>query len=248
MPQIRQVPAPRSSKNAKKGTDATAARRVPTQARSIKRFEQIVDAAASLFADAGFEAATMEGIAERAETSIGSVYQFFPHKEAVFDAVAERSLTRSRSVFDALFAERDEAGEELPWRTLVTRTIDTFAQLHTSEPSFRAVFVNVQLYGRYKERDEELYRYFVGRVMQLLERIAPHLDPARRTHVAITLVWIASSLLLASERVDPWVAVSMREEAKVLLIRYLEPETVQRTTLEPKRKAKTPRAKAARAR
>jgi AcrR family transcriptional regulator len=225
MPHVRQVPARRSTKTPPKTKDPAAIRRVPTQARSIRRFEQIVDAAAALFAGAGFEAATMEAIAERAETSIGSVYQFFPHKEAVFDAVAERSLTRSRAAFDALFAERDPDGQELPWRTLVTRTIDTFAQLHTTEPSFRAVFVNIQLYGRYKERDEELYRYFVGRVMQMLERVAPHLDPSRRTHVSITLVWIATSLLLASERVDPWVAVSMREEAKVLLIRYLEPET-----------------------
>jgi AcrR family transcriptional regulator len=224
MPQIRQVPPSRAARAPQKKAPLPA-RRVPTQARSIKRWEQIVDAAASLFAETGFEAATMESIADRAATSIGSVYQFFPHKEAVFDAVAERSLTRSRAVFDALFAEREPDGSEPPWRTLVTRTIDTFAQLHTTEPSFRAVFVNIQLYGRYKERDEELYRYFVGRVMELLGRIAPQLDPARRTHVAITLVWIASSLLLASERVDPWVAVSMREEAKVLLIRYLEPET-----------------------
>jgi AcrR family transcriptional regulator len=239
MPQIRQVAPPRLTKTASKPRETTAAaRRVPTQARSIKRFEQIVDAAASLFASSGFEAATMEGIAERASTSIGSVYQFFPHKEAVFDAVAERSLTRSRAVFDALFAERDASGGELPWRTLVTRTIDTFAQLHTTEASFRAVFVNVQLYGRYKERDEELNRYFVGRVIEMLTRVAPRLDPARRTHVAITLVWIASSLLLASERVDPWVAVSMREEAKTLLVRYLEPETGGEPSPEPRPKSR----------
>src|SRR6202011_4219225 len=75
-------------------------RRVPTQDRSRQRVERILDAAARTFAEVGFEAATTETIAERAGTSIGSVYQFFPNKKALYDAIASRYLDRTRRLFD----------------------------------------------------------------------------------------------------------------------------------------------------
>ena len=75
------------------------------QARSKERAERILDAAAHVFAEAGFDAATTEAIAERAETSIGSVYQFFPNKDALFDAIASRYFERSRALFERLMAE-----------------------------------------------------------------------------------------------------------------------------------------------
>ena len=62
------------------GMGATRERRVPVQERSKKRLEAILEAAARLFAGSGYEQTTMEGIAEAAGTSIGSVYQFFPNK------------------------------------------------------------------------------------------------------------------------------------------------------------------------
>ena len=62
-------------------------RRVPTQERARRRVARILDAAALVFAEQGFEAATMEDIAARAETSIGSIYQFFPNKLAIFDDI-----------------------------------------------------------------------------------------------------------------------------------------------------------------
>jgi AcrR family transcriptional regulator len=58
---------------------------------------RIVEAADRVFADVGYEAATMEQIAERAETSIGSVYQFFPNKGALFEALCDRYFERARS-------------------------------------------------------------------------------------------------------------------------------------------------------
>src|SRR5215471_6849715 len=95
-------------------------RRTPRQARSKKRFETILDAAAEVFASSGFEAATMESIADGAETSIGSVYQFFPNKLAVFQALAERCLERSRMLFDGMMTPEALAG---PWWELLERAV-----------------------------------------------------------------------------------------------------------------------------
>jgi len=47
----------------------------------------LLNAAAHVIAETGYEAATMSEVAERAGASIGSLYQFFPNKEAVTQAL-----------------------------------------------------------------------------------------------------------------------------------------------------------------
>src|SRR5262245_59304930 len=96
-------------------------RRVPSQDRSKKRALRILDAAASIFAETGYETATTEAIAKAAGTSIGSVYQFFPNKHAIFDAIARRHLERARALFDQLVGPR---ALDLPWEELLERAID----------------------------------------------------------------------------------------------------------------------------
>ncbi len=65
-------------------------RRTPQQERGQRRVQQILDAAAGLFSEVGYEAATTNMIAHRANTSIGSLYQFFPNKEAIVETLAQR--------------------------------------------------------------------------------------------------------------------------------------------------------------
>ncbi|MBV2364595.1 TetR/AcrR family transcriptional regulator [Streptomonospora nanhaiensis] len=67
-------------------------RRTPAQRRSRARVERLVEAAEAEFSEVGYDSASTRSIAARAETSIGSLYQFFPHKRALLDAVAARHL------------------------------------------------------------------------------------------------------------------------------------------------------------
>jgi AcrR family transcriptional regulator len=55
----------------------------PQQERSARRFAGFLDAAAELFAEVGYEAATMTAIAERSGSSIGALYNYFPDKQSV---------------------------------------------------------------------------------------------------------------------------------------------------------------------
>jgi AcrR family transcriptional regulator len=70
-----------------------AARRSPRrQERGQRRIAAILDAAASLFTARGVAGTTMSAIAEKSATSIGSLYQFFPNREALVEALAEQYL------------------------------------------------------------------------------------------------------------------------------------------------------------
>ncbi len=62
--------------------------------RGHLRVAAILDAAASLFAERGFDATTMTAVAEQSATAIGSLYRFFPTKQALADILLERHLER----------------------------------------------------------------------------------------------------------------------------------------------------------
>jgi AcrR family transcriptional regulator len=55
----------------------------PQQERSTRRLAGILDAAAELFVEVGYEAATVTAIAERSGSSIGALYNYFPDKQSI---------------------------------------------------------------------------------------------------------------------------------------------------------------------
>lgn len=77
------------SKNPSKS--ATEPRKQPCQARSRHAVAAIVEACRQILRTDGYSAASTRRIAERAGVSIGSLYQYFPSKEAVVVAVAEQA-------------------------------------------------------------------------------------------------------------------------------------------------------------
>jgi AcrR family transcriptional regulator len=194
-------------------------RRTPAQARSKRRFEAILDAAAIEFDENGFDAATTEAIAARASTSIGSVYTFFPNKLAIFEALAERCLARSRAAYDLLFTE---ARMKQSWTRLLDAAIDGFAAFQT-DPSFRAVWRNMQLYGVYAKADAELHRGFVARTEASIAQKAPRLPRDRRRLVATMIVEAISALLFMASRHDPEFGRAMIEETKRMIRGYAAP-------------------------
>lgn len=68
-------------------------RKQPSQARSAQTVETILEGAAHILEQRGLDAYTTNAIAERAGVSIGSLYQYFPTKDAVTVALIERELT-----------------------------------------------------------------------------------------------------------------------------------------------------------
>src|ERR1017187_3771063 len=66
------------------------ARRDPAQERSRQTVDAIVEAAGRLLVEHGRLGVTTNAVAERAGVSIGSLYQYFPNKEAIFAALQER--------------------------------------------------------------------------------------------------------------------------------------------------------------
>ncbi|MCX7056354.1 MAG: TetR/AcrR family transcriptional regulator [Proteobacteria bacterium] len=79
-----------------KSTDQhTAPRKQPTQLRARLTVDCILQAAESIITKKGYEYATTNHIAEVAGVSIGTVYQYFPRKEAIVAALVENAVVGS---------------------------------------------------------------------------------------------------------------------------------------------------------
>src|ERR1700733_2376765 len=82
-------------------TEAPIAK-APKRARGMQRVAELLDAGAALFTKNGYEATTMTQIAKHAGASIGSLYQFFPSKEVLAEALFARYVERVTSMLEDL--------------------------------------------------------------------------------------------------------------------------------------------------
>ncbi len=211
-----------SKKSAKNGAPIVEdpARRVPAQERSKQRWTRILDAASIEFAERGYEPTTMEGIAARAATSIGSIYQFFPNKLALFHALAHTYTEKLRVLFDSVLTT---SLADLPWTAALDAGIDAFAAFHASDPGFRAVWLSMHLTAEVVSEGEALNREFANRVADWIELAAPNVPKKQRGLVAMMIVEVISAMLILSARRGPADGKTIMAETKVLMRRYLGP-------------------------
>lgn len=108
-------------------------RKAPQQARSAQLVADILEAAIHVLTRDGARRFTTARVAERAGVSVGSVYQYFPNKEAILFRLQVDEWTRTSAVLRAILTDRSHPPEQR-LRTLV----DTFLRTEREEASLRA--------------------------------------------------------------------------------------------------------------
>src|SRR5690606_23907387 len=79
------------------------------QARGERRIAQLLEAAASVFTTTGYTAASTNAIAREAGVSPGTLYQFFPNKEAIAIELGSRLMHEMRETYGELLTPVDPA-------------------------------------------------------------------------------------------------------------------------------------------
>jgi AcrR family transcriptional regulator len=181
-----------------------------------------VRAAGALCGEVGGDAVTMEAIAARAETSVGSVYQFYPNRDALLQAVAERYVADLL----ALIEDGDDAPDiaALPLEALVDAVLAPFVAFHRVHPGYFAVLFAPQSGAALRRVRGRLRALLAARVERLFAARAPDLPIARRRRLALTAVEAARALMQFIEVGVPRGARSaMRGELRAMLVAYLAP-------------------------
>nr|WP_070958814.1 TetR/AcrR family transcriptional regulator [Hyphomonas sp. Mor2] len=142
------------------------------QARARRTIEIILEATTQLLETQNVDQVSTNHIAERAGVSIGTLYQYFPNKTAIFLALAERDIeARFQVVANALTASA-RSGTVDPVRTLTRAFIATFA----GSPR-NASLVKVIMSTRAQAGRESLP---VDRIASLLTETAGAIGPMRK--------------------------------------------------------------------
>jgi AcrR family transcriptional regulator len=189
------------------------------QARGQRRIDQLLDVAAKVFAEVGFEAATTNAIAARAGVSPGSLYQFFPNKDAMAEALADRFEARLRET-QAIFGPEIEY---LPLDQLIDHVIDPLVAFHVAHPGFQALFSGSIVSPRLASAVQGFLHAVVGRAEAMLAVRAPQLPPERRARCARVSVELVRALLPLVVTSDPAEREAMVAELKAVQRGYLAP-------------------------
>lgn len=201
-------------------------RRQPKQQRGKERVEKILDAAAAVFDEVGYEAATTHMIAAKAGTAIGSLYQFFPDKAAIFKAMELRHMERVQ----AFWQQADiPTIVQLPLRQMIYALVTAMTELF-EQPVSRVVFVQFYLSRQiFQSIDESMTQDAIAFMANLLKHRNLALSEEQCNLLAEVCVHSSNALILAALRhPDPEHRQRLTQQIEDLLVSYLEPHVGDR--------------------
>src|SRR6202453_5089907 len=108
----------------KAGSRKPTDRRRPQQRRARQTVDAVLDAVARILKREGMKAVTTNRIAEVAGVSIGSVYQYFPDKRAIFVALHERHIQEIDRLVEAKLVENATSSLDALMRAVIEAMID----------------------------------------------------------------------------------------------------------------------------
>jgi AcrR family transcriptional regulator len=114
-------------------------RKKPTQARAQHTVEAILRATAHILRTAGWDACNTNAVAKRAGVSIGSLYQYFPSKEALVAALAEEHATEGLGVLMEAVTAAPQG--TISFEDTVRHYIRAMVALHAMDPKLHRVLV-----------------------------------------------------------------------------------------------------------
>jgi AcrR family transcriptional regulator len=133
---------------------ANPRRRTPSQDRSIELVRRLINATAQVLGEAGEEATSTNKIAARAGVAIGSLYQYFPNKEALIDALLDDRLHR----LESMTADRMNALRTDSYPQAAEAMLRAAVAFYEAEPEVTAMLASRTAMPRPGSRDQKLYQ------------------------------------------------------------------------------------------
>ena len=149
---------------------------VPDRKRNLRgerRVASLLDAAGRVFGERGYHAANTNAIAAEAKVSPATLYQFFPDKEAIANALV------ARYAMDLAKEERAASIEELasaPLEDAIQQVTEVVIEFHRKHPAFLTLLADAPLSKDAIEQKHLLAKIFVDHLSEVLRAGNPKLD------------------------------------------------------------------------
>ncbi len=193
-------------------------RKRPSQARSRETVRAILEAAAHIFEERGPAAATTDAIAARAGVSIGSLYQYFPSKDALLATLSACHLLAARAALEPALVLLD-AGAEAD--AAIPALVRAMVACHADRPRLhRILFADAPVPSEQSRSLGAMHRDCVDRIARWLAQGA--VRPSEDQRLAARVGFDALFALSHGFVLDRRVATVERREAEMihLLERY----------------------------
>jgi len=197
-------------------------------ARGEQRQQELLRAAAAVFARLGYHETTTNAIAREAGVSPATLYQFFPNKEAIASALASmyaRAMAAAETAIDPEFS--------LSFTESIHELIDVCMSFNRTRPEFHTLVADAPLSVAAREDKRVLGQVFVDFIAVRLRRALPTLSRSEATHHGQVALMIFRGILDEFTTASPGARPRLQRAMRDAILRYLEPVINQRKTAAP---------------
>lgn len=173
-------------------TENESRRGARRQQRGLQRQAEILSAAGLVFAEVGYGDATTNAIAARAGISPGSLYQFFPNKEAIADALAQRYKDELHTEWDKSFSPEVAA---IPLKALVDVLVNSLLTFNEARPGFSVLFFGEDISPELAAMGTELHDGMIARFSHMIGGRASHVPQDQRELIAEVIMKIYKAFI-----------------------------------------------------
>jgi len=198
----------------------TTPRKEPRQERAKATVDAILSATARILVKEGYDRASTNRIAEAAGVSVGSLYQYFPSKEALVAALIEK---HSQEMLSYLESRAASHAPTAPLRTLVRDVVHAMVDAHRVDPKLHRVLMEqVPRVGALK-RLSELDDRALELIRTYLEFRSPELRPKNLKLAAFLMASLVEAVTHGAVLMHPEYLVDegLIDETTEVICRYL---------------------------
>lgn len=193
-------------------------KRQPTQERSQQRRERILRVTGELLNEMDYAAINVATIAARAETSVGSIYQYFPNKDAILHALAERYLEDMDETMAEVFRDASTRTVE----EQVDRVMLWLNDYSESHPGIHHVLKSDWVSGDIKVAVDAMHVALMQAVSNTIGALVPDMEEARRRVCAEVILSITDGLMPRMSVASGAERRQIADEMKRAMIAYLK--------------------------
>lgn len=191
-------------------------RRAPRQARSRATVEAIITAGAHVLGRLGWQGFTTNHVAEVAGVSIGSLYQYFPDKFSLIEAIRQKHFDEVLGVLRALTSGR------VSLKKRIEQLVDGMFAVHASQPALhRALLEDAPLRAESQSADAAFLAEYLGLYTSFIASVNKGEKPGRNEIIARTLAAAIEGAVHDAARQGEMEAIARKQELVHLVYAYL---------------------------
>lgn len=144
--------------------------RNPSQNRSKARVDSVLEAAKGLIREHGSSNLKMKEIAQRAGVTIGSIYQYFPNKEAIVEALARDYMSQLVPQISKAVATIDSVEQA---KTVIETIMDEYYTVYKKEPVLQDIWIAIAADKNLNDLDINNSRVIGEVIMEAIQEYFP---------------------------------------------------------------------------